>query len=229
MNGIHDMGGMHGFGPIPQETGDSVFHEPWQGRMFGIALTLGQQGIYDPNGMRFDLESMEPAEYLGSSYYQRWLLVTERVLVAKGVLTQEELDAKMDSFRKQPQATPPRQEDTQSRDRMLRLVYDRKSLHRETGVVPRFRIGDAVIVRNVHSRGHSRLPRYVRGKRGVIFRLHGIHDIRDSDLEDSDTKAQPQPLYNVRFEGRELWGESAETHETLHIDMWESYLEPKLF
>lgn len=226
MNGIHDMGGMHGFGSIPQETGDSVFHEPWQGRMFGIALALGPQGIYDPNGMRFDLESMGPAEYLGSSYYQRWLLVTERVLIAKGVLTREELDAKMDSLKKQPQAAPPRQEDTQSRDRMLRLVYDRKSLHRETGVVPRFRVGDSVIVRNVHSRGHSRLPRYVRGKRGVIFRIHGVHDIPDSDLEDSDTKAQPQPLYNVRFEGQELWGESTEAHETLHIDMWESYINP---
>jgi nitrile hydratase len=95
---------------------------------------------------------------------------------------------------------------------------------RETGATPRFAPGDPVRTREMHPHGHTRLPRYARGRRGVIHRCHGIHVFPDSNAHGQGE--QPQPLYSVRFEARELWGESAEPNEVVHLDLWESYLLP---
>ena len=224
MNGVHDMGGMHGFGPIPREENEPVFHASWEGRMFGMLLTLGSHGVHDPGGLRAALENLEPAQYLASGYFERWLLVTEKALVEKGFLTQEELNSKSKEIQERPEAAPTRSEDPLQRERILRAVYDRTPSNRDVGVVPRFKVGDTVRVRNVHPRWHTRLPRYVRGKTGVITRFHGVHDFHD--VVPDETVAQPQPVYNLRFLAAELWGDSAEPNESLHIDLWESYLEP---
>ena len=226
MNGVHDMGGIHGFGPIRREKTEPVFHAPWEGRVFGILQALGPHGIHDPHGLRSAIERMEPARYLASSYYERWLLVTERALLERGVLASDELDAKTGFFREHPDAPPTRKEDPQIRDRILGPVYQRQSPHREVGIGPRFSMGDPVTVRNVHPRGHTRLPRYVRGKRGVVTRIHGVHDFHDAVPE--GRKDEPQPVYNVRFDARNLWGDAAESNHSLYIDMWESYLDQAL-
>jgi nitrile hydratase beta subunit len=223
MNSIHDMGGMHGFGLVPWVETEPVFHDPWEGRMFGILLTLGPQGVHDPRGLRDAMENMDPAQYLGLGYYERWLAVTEKALIAKGFLTAAELDQKTDAFRSRPDTQVSRREDRELRDRMLHAIYTRDSPHQDVGIKPRFKVGDSVTARNVHAVSHTRLPRYVRGKRGVIALFHGVHDIHDT--QPNDKKIPPQPVYNVRFEGQELWGESAEPHQGLYLDMWESYLE----
>ncbi len=224
MNGVHDMGGMHGFGSIPREENEPVFHASWEGRMFGMLLNLGRHGVHDPGGLRAALESMEPAQYLGSSYFERWLLITEKALVEKGFLTREELDSKFIDFQERPEAAPARSEDPELREGILRAVYNRTPSNRDVGILPRFKVGDPVRVRNVHPRGHTRLPRYVRGKTGVIARYHGVHEFHD--VVPDETSTQPQPVYNLRFQAGELWGESAEPNASLHIDLWESYLEP---
>ena len=224
MNGVHDMGGMHGFGPVQRELDEPVFHEPWEGRMFGIMQALGPHRVHDPDGLRSAIEHMEPARYLASSYFERWLLVTEKALLAKGLVTQEELDARTRSFEDDPDQAPPRREDSGATQRLMRAVYTRAPAHRDADATPSFRPGDAVAVRNIHLEGHTRLPRYVRGKRGVVTRFHGIHGFHDAAAD--ETRPGPQPVYNVRFEASELWGESAEGGESLHIDLWESYLGP---
>ena len=224
MNGIHDMGGMQGFGPVQAEDDEPVFHAPWEGRVFGIIRALAPHGVHDPDGLRFAIESMDPARYLATSYYEKRLLATEKALLDKGFLTEEELASKTEFFRDRPDSALPRREDAALRDHVLKSVYTRRSPHREVGVAPRFHSGDTVTVRNVHPRGHTRLPRYVRGRRGTIARTYGVHDFQDSVPEGSERS--PQPVYNVRFDARELWGESAEANQTVHLDMWESYLEP---
>ncbi len=224
MNGVHDMGGMHGFGSIPREENEAVFHASWEGRMFGMLLNLGRHGVHDPDGLRAAVENMEPAQYLGSSYFERWLLVTEKALVEKGFLTREELDSKLKGLQERPESAPARSEDPLRREGILRAVYNRIPSNREVGIVPRFKVGDSVKVRNVHPRGHTRLPRYVRGKTGVIARFHGVHEFHD--VVPDGTAALPQPVYNLCFQANELWGDSAEPNESLHIDLWESYLEP---
>lgn len=223
MNGVHDMGGMHGFGPVRRQEAEPVFHAPWEGRMFGILLSLGPHAVHDPHGLRDALENMEPAQYLGLGYYERWLAVTEKALIAKGFLTVAELDERTDAFKSQPDAQLDRREDRELRDRMLHAIYTRTSPHQDVGIEPRFQVGDSVIVRNIHVDAHTRLPRYVRGKRGVVALFHGVHDIHDTQPEDQ--KVPPQPVYSIRFEGQELWGQSAEPHQGLYLDMWESYLE----
>ena len=222
MNGVHDMGGMHGYGPVRRDEHEPVFKAPWEGRVFGIVQALGPHGIHDPDGLRNAIEHMEPARYLASSYFERWLLVTENALLNKGFLTSEELDHTTEFFTEKPEATATRREDPAARETIVRSIYGSQSSHRDVGIVPRFRVGNPVVVGNIHPRGHTRLPRYVRGKRGTINRIYGVHDFHDSVPEGS--MVQPQPVYSVRFDAGELWGESAEANVFLYIDLWESYL-----
>jgi nitrile hydratase len=222
MNGVHDMGGMHGFGPVQPEKDEPVFQEPWEGRMFGMMMALGRHGVHDPDGLRAAIEHMEPARYLASEYFERWLFVTEKALLAKGLVTRDELDARTRDLEANPDQAAQRREDSEATQRLMRTVYTRGPSQRDADLTPRFRPGDSVAVRNIHPEGHTRLPRYVRGKRGVVTRLHGIHDFHDRD--GSKTRPGPQPVYNVRIEASELWGDAAENSGSLYIDLWESYL-----
>ena len=220
MNGIHDMGGMHGFGPVHREKNEPVFHEPWEGRL--LALTrIAPVSI--PGGFRFALESMDPAEYLASSYYERWLHVFANGQLAAGAISAEELDERTALFRNDPHAAPARREDPELLERSLRRLNTHVSPNLETNIVPAFGVGDAIRTRNLNPAGHTRLPRYVRGKRGVVARIHGVQDFQDHVAPGEDDA--PQPVYSVRFDARELWGESAEPNGSVYIDMWESYLD----
>ena len=223
MNGIHDMGGMHGFGPIETEENEPVFHEPWESRVLGMRNII--PGLFSPHGSRFLIESIPPDLYLQSSYYERWLLNFEDALLKKGLVTAEELEEKTRFYGENPGAELPRREDPELAKRVVENIYTRRPLseHDGSGVAPRFRVGDSVRARNTNISGHTRLPRYVRSKHGVVARLYGMHDFDDHVPE---PERGPQLVYSVRFEAHELWGDSAETNQSVYIDMWESYLEP---
>lgn len=221
MNGVHDMGGMHGFGPIQREANEPVFHHAWEGRVYAIACA---PLVPVPGGFRYAIERMEPAHYLVSSYYEKWLYVQTQGLIEAGVLTQDELDDRVAHFRNHPTATAPQRNDPELVQRVMADIFAPQSLRRKVDIQPAFGIGDAVKARKVHRMGHTRLPRYARGMRGIVARFHGIHDI--GDTMPPETEAQPQPVYSVRFEAGELWGESAEPNCAVYLDMWESYLEP---
>ena len=158
-------------------------------------------------GPRAAQESMEPASYLGSGYFERWLRVTERALLDKGYLTLTELDQRTAELDARPDAVAPRREEPATTARMMQVVHTRSPSTQEGGRVPRFRSGDSARVRNLHPPGHTRLPRYVRGKLGVIASWHGNHDFHDAAPERATNL--PQPVYSVRFEAKELWGEAA--------------------
>jgi len=221
VNGIHDMGGMHGFGPIEREENEPVFHHAWEGRVYAMAM---ETPVPVPGGFRYAIERMDPAHYLASSYYEKWLYIQTQGLIEAGVLTQVELDDRVAYFRNHPNAAPPQRNDPELVQRVLADTYAPQSLRREVDRQPAFALGDAVRARNMHPVGHTRLPRYARGRRGVVAQFWGIQDI--DDTLPPGTEAQPQPLYSVRFEARELWGASAEPNCAVYIDMWESYLEP---
>ncbi len=222
MNGVHDMGGMHGFGPIEVEDNEPLFHEPWEGRVRAMRATL--PGVHSPYGGRFFIESIRPDLYLKSGYYERWLLSFEDALLKKGLLTAEELDEKTRFYRENPDAEVPRGEDTEVAS-LGATLYPRRARreHDGSGIVPRFGIGDSVKVGNININGHTRLPRYVRGRVGTVAKLYSSQNIQDHVPE---SEKGPQPVYSVEFEGRELWGDTAESNHVLYIDMWESYLEP---
>ena len=223
MNGPHDMGGMHGFGPVVREENEPVFHGDWEKRVYGVAQAARAQGLYNIDESRHAIERMPPAEYLASSYYERWLASAERLLAEKGVVSPEELEARVALLEANPDSPLPRHEDPAFVARLRARMSARPSYERE-GPAPRFAVGDRVRARNVHPTGHTRLPRYARGKRGVIHQHRGSHVFPDAHAHGEGE--QPQPLYSVRFEARELWGASAEAGGSLYLDLWESYLEP---
>ena len=222
MNGIHDMGGMHGFGRVAREENEPVFHEKWEGRVLGISRACSAQGIFNIDESRHAIERMAPVDYLSSSYYERWLDRNVRLLVEKGVITREELERRMAQLAggKDP-ATP--HSDPKLLDRMLRVTRERTS-YRRPGPAPRFALGDRVLTRHDAPVGHTRLPRYARGKPGVIVRVHGTFIFPDTHAHGKGE--QSHALYSVRFDATLLWGESAEPRAPVHIDLWERYLLP---
>jgi nitrile hydratase subunit beta len=221
MNGVHDMGGMHGFGPIQREQNEPVFHHPWEGRVYAIHIVTP---VPIPGGFRYAIEQMAPAHYLSSSYYEKWLYAQTQGMIEAGVLTHDELADRLAFFRDNPNSAPPQRSDPELLQRVLAETFASESLQRDIDIQPAFSIGDRVTARNVHPAGHTRLPRYVRGRRGVVIRYEGIQDIYDT--MPPGVAARPQPVYSVRFEAEELWGKSAEPNCAVYLDMWESYLEP---
>jgi nitrile hydratase subunit beta len=223
MNGAHDMGGMHGFGPVVREENEPVFHADWEKTVFMLSRATRVQGIINIDESRHGIERMPPADYLAASYYERWLASLERNLVEKGVITQAELDARVRLLHEQPDAPLPQRENPEL-IALLTAPSSARDLYQREGPAPRFAEGQAVRARNEHPTGHTRLPRYVRGRRGTIHAVRGSFVFPDTHAHGQGE--QPQPMYTVAFEGAELWGPSSEQRERVYIDLWESYLEP---
>jgi nitrile hydratase beta subunit len=218
MNGVHDMGGMHGFGPIVREANEPLFHAAWEAQVRAMVVIARSQGYFTIDAFRYGIERMDPAHYLRAPYFERWLASIERNLLENGFLTSDELDDRTEYFRRHPEAirargvaTAPAQE-----------APDESANPPLPG--SQFAVGDAVIARNIHPPEHTRLPRYARGKRGIVQRLHGAQIFPDTNA--LGLGENPQPLYSVCFDARELWGDSAEPRQTVLLDLWESYLEP---
>jgi nitrile hydratase subunit beta len=222
MNGIHDMGGMHGFGRVDREENEPVFHAPWEGRVLGISRACSAQHLFNIDESRHGIERMAPVDYLAASYYERWLDRTVRLLVEKGVITCEELDRRMAQLAGGVDPAPPHR-DPKLLDRMLRATKARTHF-RQPGPPPRFAAGDRVFTRTDAPEGHTRLPRYARGKYGVIDAVHGTFIFPDTNAHGQGE--QSHALYSVRFDANDLWGASAEPCSPVHLDLWERYLEP---
>ena len=213
MNSIHDMGGMDGFGPVEAETGEPVFHKSWEKRVF--ALFLGALGPWfrgrDIPFFRFALESIPPDKYLRMSYYERWYEVIRNNLLSTGLVSIRELET--------GQRDPDRSLPTQ-----LPQLADRISA--PPAAAPSFNVDDEIRVRNLHARGHTRVPRYIRGKWGIVVKDNGIWNLPDTDENGQSLGAFSQHVYTVRFESQELWGERALARDVIYVDLWEKYIEP---
>jgi len=227
MDGVHDMGGMHGFGPV--ERDELSYHDAWEARVHGISNALAA-----PGGGRYSLESLDPATYLSSSYYTRWLLARINTLLDAGTISQEEFDAAVAKFKANPGADMP-EDDPKRYAEALDAVREARKKAGDSTFPPgsgtdnteqqasAFSVGDRVRAKTVHPVGHTRLPRYVRGRVGEVIRCYRPQGFQDHEpLRD---QTGPQPMYAVRFEGAELWGEQSESNSSVVLDMWESYLE----
>jgi nitrile hydratase beta subunit len=217
MNGVHDMGGVDGFGPVKPEKNEPVFHEEWEGRVLAINRAMGYTGTWNGDTSRFAKERLEPDVYLGSSYYRRWALGLEWMLTENGLVGEDEFSA---GHALHP-GKPLKRKLTIDK---LASSLARGSYARPAKAPALFKLSERVRMRNIHPRGHTRLPRYVRGHVGVIERVHGCHVFPDSHA--ARREEDPQWLYTVRFDGRELWGESADPTLKVSVEAWESYLEP---
>ena len=218
MNGIHDMGGMHGMGPIEHEENEFVFHDTWEGRIFAITIAMGRWKKWNIDAGRHTIEQIPPADYLRMSYYEKWLARTTALMVEHCLVTQQEIDTGQPAPGS-PKATPPFTIANLAPTATQRVSYARP----EADAKARFAVGDHVRARKINPTGHTRLPRYVRGREGVVDRHHGIFVFPDTHAHFQGE--HPQHLYSVRFRAQELWGESASPQDAVYVDMWDSYLE----
>jgi nitrile hydratase beta subunit len=211
VEGVHDLGGLHGFGSVAAEaeSDEPVFHEVWEGRTFGLMMATAGKGLRGAT-LRADIEAMPPAEYLASSYYERWAYGLERALVERGVLARAEIDG-----RAADAAAPEPTVDEHYAARLLRGLQ-RKDHDWPAAPTARFAAGDRVTVRRMAPVEHHRCPRYLRGAAGTVTWVAGGFP-RPGGTDPSEA------LYTVRFDMAELWGEDAEAG-SLYVDLWEGYL-----
>jgi nitrile hydratase len=216
MNGIHDMGGMQDMGPIRREQNEPVFHATWEGRVFALEWAIPGDWPYSEE--RFHIESIPPADYLRMNYYEKWFVGMTEAMVKNGMVTRAELES---GTANAANTKPPHVFTVAELNALFRPAA-RPS--RPTLPVARFQAKAGVRARNIHAVGHTRLPRYARGKRGVIERDFGVFPFPDTEAHGLGKK--PQHVYSVRFAARELWGEQASPRDSVYIDLWEDYLEP---
>jgi nitrile hydratase len=217
------MGGMHGYGSIRPRENDATFHHEWEKRVHAVNGVGAIHGIYNIDEDRHAIERMPPDAYLRASYYERWLAALETLLVEKNALSRDEIQARIDLLQRDAGATERRDDPALAEAFIARRVTSSLPPPADTSRA-RFQLGDQVIARNIHPAGHTRLPRYARGKHGVIHSFHGVETLPDASAHGRGPS--PEPLYNVRFESSELWGASADGRGWVHLDLWESYLEP---
>ncbi|SDR32598.1 nitrile hydratase [Rhizobiales bacterium GAS191] len=218
MNGAQDLGGAMGFGPVEHEANEPVFHAPWEARALAVTVAAGGLGEWSIDQSRHAREILHPGLYLNASYYEIWLRGLERLLQARGLVDAQELGSGH-SARPAAKTRRPR---VAAAD--VPEVLAKGTPFERTPLAPaRFAIGQGVRAKVMHPAGHTRLPRYARGKAGVVERVHGAHIFPDTS---GPGTGEPVWLYTVAFPSRELWGETADPTLTVSIEAFEPYLDP---
>ena len=218
MNGVHDMGGMHGMGPIEAEKNEPVFHARWEGRVFALNRLVGAWGKWNIDASRHEKELIPPVEYLRISYYEKFLVGMIGLLLKSGLVTREEVDSGKPA-RGSKKMTPPL-----TVDKVPLFVANGVPASRNVTVAPKFHVGQRVRARNLNPTGHTRLPRYARGKPGTIERDHGVFVFPDTNAH--FLGENPQHVYSVRFAARDLWGEQDPAQDAVYVNLWDDHLEP---
>jgi nitrile hydratase subunit beta len=217
MDGVHDMGGMDGFGKVEPEPNEPVFHAPWEGRALALNRAMGYAGLWTIDQTRFAIEQFPPVFYLSASYYKKWAVRLETMLIDRGLIGADEMAAGH-ALRPGPQLKRKLTLDK------IEAALNRNKYGRPTNTPARFAIGDRVRTKNIHPRTHTRLPRYARDKLGTVERVHGCHVYPDTAA--TGEGENPQWLYTVVFASRELWGADADPTLKISIDAFEPYLDP---
>ena len=218
MNGAHDLGGMMGFGPVEAEKDEPVFHAEWEKRMMAMNIAMGAAGAWNIDMGRSAREDRDPREYLDSTYYELWYLGLARLLVEKGLVGADEIAA--------AKALRPGERIARvlAPGQAAAAMARRVPYERAPSTEAEFKVGSRVRTKEMHPAGHTRLPRYVRGKAGTVTIVHGVHVFPDAHARGA--AEQPHWLYCVAFAATQLWGDDADPTGVVSADCWEPYLEP---
>jgi len=216
MDGIHDMGGMHGFGKVEPEANEPVFHASWEGRCLALNRAMGAIGAWTIDEGRAGIEQLPPEVYLSASYYGKWALRLHNMVVARGFAGADELAA---GHKLHDNTLPARKLTAADVPRTLM----RGGFERPAPAPARFAAGDRVQTKNIHPKTHTRLPRYARSRVGIVEAIRGCHVFPDSTAVGGGE--DPQWLYAVVFDGRQLFGEAADPTLKVSIEAFEPYLE----
>ena len=225
MNGVHDLGGTDGLGPVPVPESEPVYHEEWEKAAFAMFSMCFRAGFFGVDSFRYGIEQMHPAAYLLSPYYDHWAHAVEHYGVAKGVLDEAEIDKRMQFFLENPDAPMPEREDPDLLAFVDGVVKAGAPASRPSDKVAKYKVGDLVTVLDDSPFGHTRKARYIRGKTGVVELTHGTMIYPDSAGNGGDDA--PEHVYTIKFTNEELWGaESAEPNGVVYFDVWEPYIVP---
>jgi nitrile hydratase len=216
MNGAQDLGGQMGFGPIEPDDGLN-FHASWEQRAFAVTLAMGATGAWTLDASRFARESLPPAEYLSSSYYEIWAKGLEKLVVTHGLVTDEELKQGKGLVDPKPVKRVLKAGDVTG------ALAKGASVDRPSRQPARYRVGDRVRTKRMHPEHHTRLPRYARDALGIVETVHGVHVFPDTNARGQGE--QPTWLYGVAFKGQDIWGPDSDPDLSLRIDLWEPYLD----
>jgi nitrile hydratase len=215
MNGPQDMGGQTGFGPVLSESNEPVFHADWEARVLAMTVAMGATGSWNIDTSRHARETTPALTYWSSSYYEIWLEGLIKLMTERELITEDEVASG------QVRMPPKPLKRVLAAGAVSNVLAKGGPATRPCAKPQAFAIGDRVRAKNLHPTGHTRLPRYARGKTGEIAAVHGTHVFPDSSAHGKGD--DPQWLFTVRFSARELWGK--ESHDHIHIDLWEPYLE----
>lgn len=216
MNGVHDMGGMHGMGPVVPEPDEPVFHERWESRVFALRRAMWAWGKWNTDATRYGVERVPPADYLAMSYYERQFVAFIELMIDVGFLTRAEVVNGV------PATVPSGITPALTVEKARTLITRGVPASRAVSVPARFRTGQSVRTKNINPTGHTRLPRYARDKVGTVQRDHGVFVFPDTNAQ--FLGENPQHLYSVRFAARELWGDGAAPRDAVYLDLWDDYL-----
>lgn len=218
MNGVHDMGGQQGYGPVPIEKDEPVFHSGWEARAMAVTLAMGALRRWTLDESRHAREKLAPRVYLNASYYERWIAALADLMVEKGLVSLEELESGKPDPSTEKAVAP------LTADKVAGVLEKGDPVERKIEAAPRFALGQKVRSSTASPKGHTRLPIYARGRVGEVVLHHGAHVFPDANAH--GLGECPQHLYTVRFSARELWGPQASPRDSVTLDLWESYLEP---
>ena len=222
MTRIHDMGGRFGDGPVKPDFGEvSVFEEEWHARTLALTVAAGFLGQWNLDESRHRRECLSPVDYIKFSYYEKWLAGLADILVAKGIVTKDELETL------NPEPTQQTlKKYVLSADNVFSKLRKGGPTYRDVGSRVKFKVGDKVITSPVGNKnvsgGHTRLPTYAAGKKGKILLYHGRHVFPDSNAHGMGEA--PEPLFTVAFSANDLWKHAENPKDMIMLDLWQSYL-----
>ncbi|NOX73283.1 MAG: nitrile hydratase subunit beta [Alphaproteobacteria bacterium] len=229
MSRIHDMGGRFGEGSVPDMDDNVVFHSDWEARAMANTVLAGGLGAWNIDAGRHARESLMPRDYARFSYYEKWLAALANILVARGVLSEDDLRRARDLAEGRAGNEPSPLSDTALRAADV-LAAQRKitPYTRDGGAAAHFKTGDKVRTADYSPNhrvkgGHTRLPAYAMGRVGTVVLLHGTHVLPDSNAHFEGEA--PEPLYGVEFDAATLWGRDADNPaDKVVLDLWQNYL-----
>lgn len=224
MNGIHDLGGMEGFGHVLPEEVTEPFREDWERVTFALLMTLTcHTQLMSDNQTRYAIETMGNVEYLATSYYEHWLHAIETLVVSQGLFSRSQLVERVQQVVDGLDVSTLVPQNPELTQQIVSSVRQRNDSRHPSARQPKFAAGDGVVAIREAPDGHTRLPRYARGCVGTILAYRGVFTFPDSEAMGKGE--QPQPLYTVRFEASDLWGSSARGRDAVMVDLWEDHLQ----
>jgi nitrile hydratase len=224
----HDVGGLRGFGSIQIEPNEPP-HAAWEGSVLGMTIAAMARGLVSIDRWRARQEELHPLAYLEMPYFERWLYAVERNLVLEGVLAEGEIEARLQELAKDPSQPLPEHQDPQFDRTIETLIAAGEPIFQEAPEPPLYAVGDEVTLRVIPIERpgdqHTRLPGYAQGQAGVVARAHPAQGLPDAMVDRNELR--PEHTYTIRLDATRIWAD-AEPDSSVHVDVWESYLEPRV-